>query len=166
MAGKETRGVGEADPALFMERPYLLTPSSPDQMESPEALLLLEWIRAAGARPSVMTPEEHDRAVALTSHLPQVLATSLASMLEAHSDRERLLRSSGPGLLDSTRLALSAWEVWDDILRTNREMIDAAIREHTARLEELRLHLIQDGEVKKIFAEGKRFAEDLRKNRV
>jgi prephenate dehydrogenase len=165
MAGKETRGVTEADPDLFQGRPYLLTPQVPDQMESPAAKMLLAWIEATGATPLIVSPEQHDNAVALTSHLPQMLATALAGLLEQHPERERLLRAAGPGLHDSTRLALSPWGVWDDIIATNRDAILAALGAHAARIEELRSRLQRNVSLEADFEQGRRFAGDLRKIR-
>lgn len=163
MAGKETRGVTEADPDLFQGRPYLLTPHEPGQMESPRARLLLDWVEAVGSRAAIVTPEEHDNAVALTSHLPQMLATSLARLLEQRPERERLLHSAGPGLHDSTRLALSHWGVWADILSTNGEAIERALGAHAAVVEEIRSRLRRKESLEGDFEQGRRFASDLRK---
>jgi prephenate dehydrogenase len=83
-----------------------------------------------------MTPEEHDRVVAVTSHLPQLLSTALAA--EAARVDAAI---SGPGLADMTRLAGSAWEIWEDILRTNSGPICAALDSYIARLERIRTAL-------------------------
>ena len=71
MAGKESRGVEQADADLFRGRPYVLTSRDPE---------LESWIERIGARLVVMTAEEHDRLVAVTSHLPQLISTALASV--------------------------------------------------------------------------------------
>jgi len=81
MAGKEKRGAAEADADLFVGRTYLLTPVDPAQLETPAAREFIEWIRAIGASVLTMTPEEHDRVVAHTSHLPQLVSTALATTL-------------------------------------------------------------------------------------
>lgn len=165
MAGKETRGVTVAESALFRGRPYLLTPAEPAQLETENARTLLDWIHAIGAVPSAMTPDEHDSVVALTSHLPQLLATALAGLLDGQPERQRLIGAAGPGLFDSTRLALSSWTVWADILATNRDAIDAALRAHAAQLESLRALLDSPEDMRAAFERASAFAGDLRNSK-
>ena len=80
-----------------------------------------------GATPVEMTPEEHDRSVALTSHVPQVVASLLAARLA--DAEEGSLRLTGQGLRDTTRIAASAPELWVQILGANAgpvvEILDA-----------------------------------------
>jgi prephenate dehydrogenase len=161
MAGKETRGVGAAEAGLFRGRPYLLTPQSPLDMETPAAREFVEWVKRIGAVPRVMAPERHDRVVALSSHLPQLLSTCLAASLEHSPRREDVAAAAGPGLLDSTRLALSAWEIWHDILDTNREAILEALDLFADNWGELRLHL-SESDLAREFADGAGFAAHLR----
>jgi prephenate dehydrogenase len=126
MAGKESRGVGEADADLFRGRPYVLT-GRDTEMEA--------WIERIGARLVLLTAEEHDRLVAVTSHLPQLISTALASAIGAESEAGKV---TGPAALDLTRLALSPYEIWRDIFATNASSIDAALSGFIARLEALR----------------------------
>jgi len=139
MAGKEKRGVAEADPDLFRGRTYVLTPEDPATLETAPAKEFLEWIRRIGASPVVLSPEEHDRIVAFTSHLPQLASTALAATVaERAGDR---LDVAGPGLADTTRLALSSYELWRDILATNSESIELALSTYILKLEYLRDNL-------------------------
>jgi prephenate dehydrogenase len=83
-----------------------------------------------------MTAEEHDRAVARSSHLPQMLSTALASYLASLND-PAIAAAAGPGLADMTRLALSSHDIWRDIIATNGDFIAeelAAFRERLAGL--------------------------------
>ncbi len=128
LAGKEKRGALEAEAGLFRGRTYVLTGEPPAEF--------LRWLKAIGAVLIVMTPEEHDRIVAVTSHLPQLISTALAA--EAGSVDMRI---SGPGLADMLRLSGSAWEIWEDILRTNTGPIAAALDCYIARLEHMRASL-------------------------
>ena len=141
MAGKEKRGAAEADADLFVGRTYLLTPVDPAELETPAARDFIGWIRAIGASVLTMTPEEHDRVVAHTSHLPQLVSTALATTLAAELQSADHLRAAGPGLVDMLRIAGSSYEIWGDILATNPEAIDAALGNFIARLEELRASL-------------------------
>lgn len=126
MAGKQSRGVGEADADLFHRRPYVLT--------SPDAELE-QWIRRIGARVVMMEPGEHDRLVALTSHLPQLVSTALGASIAGERDAARV---AGPAAIDMTRLAMSPYDIWRDIFLTNSGKIDAALEIFIEKLQELR----------------------------
>jgi prephenate dehydrogenase len=133
MAGREQRGVEAAEASLFEGRPYVLTPRSPAELETPAARELLDWIGKIGASPVILGPEEHDRIVAYTSHLPQLASTGLAALLDGRKELQS--RVFGPALVDSTRLALSSFDVWGDILATNPGPIQEALRAYIAKLE-------------------------------
>lgn len=141
MAGKESRGVAAADAALFRDRTYVLTPAAQQDLESAQAREFWQWIERIGARPVVIGPDEHDRVVSLTSHLPQLASTALAAVVADGIEFDEQLAISGPGLIDSTRLALSAYELWRDILATNTDAIEQALGAYIARLEHLRENL-------------------------
>ena len=139
MAGKERRGAAQADGDLFEGRAYVLTPDDTASLESHPARNFVDWIRKIGARPVVLTPEEHDRVVAFTSHLAQLASTALAATVaEQAGDR---LDVAGPGLADTTRLALSPYELWRDILATNADEIEVALTAYINKLEHLRGNL-------------------------
>jgi|SRR5579871_5810700 len=139
MAGKEKRGVAEADADLFRGRTYVLTPEAPQMLETSAAAELQEWIRRMGAIPVVLNAADHDRIVAFTSHLPQLVATALAATVAERAGDN--LSVAGPGLRDSTRLALSSFELWRDILATNSGPIEQALAAYIAKLEHLRENL-------------------------
>jgi prephenate dehydrogenase len=115
LAGREVSGPAGASGTLFLGRPWVACPGP----ETGEAVLeaVLELARACGAEPSVLPPEAHDRAVALSSHLPQVAASALAARL-LNSD-PAAVRVSGPGLQDTTRIAASDPDLWTDVLAAN-----------------------------------------------
>ncbi|HEX8985941.1 MAG TPA: prephenate dehydrogenase [Bryobacteraceae bacterium] len=162
MAGKETRGAAAADADLFAGRTYLLTPEAAAELETPAAREFIEWLGKTGALPVILSPAEHDRVVALTSHLPQLLSTSLAAVLAERLTRPEHLRAGGPGLADMTRLAGSSWEIWEDILCTNRDAIGAALDECAERLRAMRADLT--GEVtRKTFESAADFSARLRR---
>jgi len=134
MAGRERRGVEAAEAGLFEGRPYVLTPSSEAELDRPNARELLDWIRRIGAVPVILEPEQHDRIVAYTSHLPQLASTALGALLASRNEPKSGV--FGPALVDSTRLALSSFDIWGDILATNRDPILEALRSYIAKLEE------------------------------
>jgi prephenate dehydrogenase len=129
MAGKESRGVEKADAALFQGRPYVLTAHDAE---------LEKWIAAIGGRLVVLSAEEHDRLVAVTSHLPQLISTALASVIGAEDGAARV---AGPAAIDLTRLALSPYDIWRDIFNTNSGSIEAALGVFIKKLEDLRAKL-------------------------
>jgi prephenate dehydrogenase len=139
LAGKEKRGAAEADADLFQGRTYVLTPDDPADLDAPAALELVAWIRRIGARPVVLSPEEHDHIVAFTSHLPQLASTALAATVAEHAGDH--LAVAGPGLAGTTRLALSPYELWRDILATNSQPIEQALTQYITKLEYLRDNL-------------------------
>lgn len=115
MAGREVAGPSAAVADLFRDRPWVLTPThltEPQWMET-----VLELVASTGAIPIELDPGDHDRAVALTSHAPQVLASLLAGRLN-HADPEQVL-VSGQGLRDTVRIAGSDPVLWSEILAAN-----------------------------------------------
>jgi prephenate dehydrogenase len=140
MAGKELRGVENADPDLFCGRPYILTGPLRESSIVSEFEALLRNLDVQIVR---MTPEEHDTAVAFTSHLPQLVSTALAKAL-AEQGFEAFHNVVGPGLLDMTRLALSAPDLWSSILRTNRDPVTRALDAFISSLNSLRGKLGSD----------------------
>lgn len=141
MAGKESRGVSSADADLFGGRTYVLTPSSSEILSGhPVAGSFLHWLTQIGANLVMLTPQEHDRTVAFTSHLPQLLSSALAGTLNEHLNSENL-HIAGSGLVDTTRLALSSYDIWHDILATNRADIDHALGVYIDKLTFFRQNL-------------------------
>jgi prephenate dehydrogenase len=91
-------------------------------------------------------PEEHDRAVAITSHLPQILSSALAAVVERSDLPEPFL---GTGLRTFLRLAGSSWDVWEPVVTMNAD----AIVEARARLEAV-LEEIESGRGSDVFADA------------
>jgi prephenate dehydrogenase len=159
MAGKESRGVAAAEATLFEGRPYLLTPESLPVMEIPAVREFVEMIGAIGANVIVLTPEEHDRLAAFTSHLPQMISTALGMQL---AQLDRALDVAGPAVIDMTRLALSPYEMWRDIIATNLTHVSAAIDSFISNLRHLQANLASE-QAEGLFAKAGRAARDIRK---
>jgi len=123
MAGREVGGAEAARADLFQSRTWVYIPT--DLKGNPVDRDLLAsglWlINALGAVPVAMDAAEHDRAVALISHLPQAVATLLAAQLVA--GERSSLELSGAGLRDTTRIAASSPTLWDEILTSNSSEI-------------------------------------------
>lgn len=130
LAGRERRGPRAARADLFAGRPWVLTPHDGS---SSDAVIVAEWaVRECRATPVFMTPAEHDRAVAVTSHLPQLLASALAGQLE-HED-DHVLALAGQGLRDMTRIAGSDPELWSEIVVGNAVAVADVLERLAARL--------------------------------
>lgn len=136
MAGKESRGAQAAEATLFNGRPYILTPGD---LETPAAQSFQSYLTRIGAKIVILGADEHDHLVAYSSHLPQMASTALASMIaEVSPDSAQV---AGPGLTDSTRLALSSYDLWRDIVSTNTEPIVEALTAYIQKLDHLRENL-------------------------
>ena len=132
IAGRELSGPQAARSDLFLGRAWILTPTrenSPDRIAAVESL-----IKELGATPYRMEPGEHDRLFARISHLPQLLSTSLALLVEGSGQGIEL---SGQGLREMLRLAGSSGELWSEILMTNSREVISAIKEVNALLSEI-----------------------------
>ncbi|MDX1983466.1 MAG: prephenate dehydrogenase/arogenate dehydrogenase family protein [Bryobacteraceae bacterium] len=161
MAGKETRGIEGADALLFQGRTYILTPAVPSDLESPAIQQFVGWIRRIGARIMTMSPESHDQTVAFTSHLPQFASTALAQTVSLALPDPDSTAAAGPGLQDMTRLALSSYEIWRDIIGTNQEAISAAIDRYIEILS--RLRTMSPGILENTFIRGAEAATRVRR---
>ncbi len=142
MAGREVSGPGAALAELFRDRPWVLTPTAGTEPERMD--LVLQLIAAVGAVPIELSPEEHDRAVALTSHTPQVLASLLAGRLN-QADAEQIV-VSGQGLRDTIRIASSDPDLWSEILTANAEPLVAELHCLAGDLQQLIGELEQGGQ--------------------
>ncbi|HNM97284.1 MAG TPA: prephenate dehydrogenase [Marmoricola sp.] len=133
MAGSERSGPLAASAALFDGRPWAITPHSTSQSEVVELVTTLA--RACGAVPVPMTPDDHDLAVARTSHLPHLMATLVAAQL-ADADPSHLALS-GQGVRDVTRIAAGEPALWQQIVAANapalRDLL-SALRQDLDRL--------------------------------
>ncbi len=136
MAGSEQTGVEAATPLLFEEATWALTPTD---TTDPEAQMIVTALaREVGATTLTLTPEAHDTMLAVTSHLPHVLASALmrqaAQTQATHPQTNHLTAGS---FADGTRVAASSPELWRDVCLTNREALLASLRGFRAELDVL-----------------------------
>ena len=115
MAGRERGGAiaGRAD--LFVGRPWVITPNA--KSESAGIKVVADLAAALESAVVTVSPKDHDRAVALVSHVPQLVSSLLAARLvDAKNDDVAL---AGQGLRDTTRIAASDPDLWVQILEAN-----------------------------------------------
>lgn len=135
MAGSEQAGVEAAFPDLFLGATYVLTPS--DNADVMALAKLATFVEAIGANMIEMSPEHHDRAAAVISHLPHAMAAALlATAEEAQRDLGVVYRLAAGSFRDLTRISDSPPEIWRDICATNSEPLLAAIRSFKDQLSE------------------------------
>ncbi|NLE38281.1 MAG: prephenate dehydrogenase [Pirellulaceae bacterium] len=140
MAGGEKTGPAHASADLFHGRVTVLTPTVNTQAKDYD-LLEQFWIHL-GSIVIRMAAEEHDRVVALTSHMPHVVAAALAACLS-----EDTFRLVGTGLMDMTRIASGSTDIWRPIFAQNRDNILAALGQFGQRLSALRAAIEADDEM-------------------
>jgi len=115
MAGREKGGALSGRPDLFVGRPWVITV---EENTSAQAVNIVEQLALdLGATPIRMTAQEHDHAVALISHAPQVISSLLAARLSVADDSDLAL--AGQGVRDTTRIAASDPKLWLQILSAN-----------------------------------------------
>ena len=159
MAGKEHGGIENADPALFHGAVWLITPISPDPPYTRRQQEYLELLIAIGARVIAIDPKRHDRLCAWISHLPQMMATALASMLrEELGDDEAVAQIGGRALREMTRIAHSPYSMWRDIALTNTENIEEALLRFEQELAHLRENLRGPG-LREMFESANKFGK-------
>jgi prephenate dehydrogenase len=140
MAGSQERGLAAATADLFEGKPWFVDAEN----ERVDAL-----VRDCGGVLEHVDADEHDAAVALTSHLPQVLSTALAAYLDQQPD---VLRFAGTGLRSFLRLAGSDASVWSSVLEANRDHVAP----HAEAIGEL-ARAIADGDAPDAFERAQRF---------
>ncbi|MBI4910321.1 MAG: prephenate dehydrogenase/arogenate dehydrogenase family protein [Acidobacteria bacterium] len=161
MAGKELRGVEQAEATLFEGRPYILT-ASKVSLSNELAMEFVAWIEAMGARVLYMDAGQHDSTISLISHLCQMTSTALACTVLDSITSTKDLEAAGPALRDMTRVAMSSYELWRDIIETNRGPIEEAMQRMIEHLQDMKNHL--DGAyIAEEFSRGAGLATSLRR---
>ena len=117
LAGSQEHGLAAARADLFTGATWFIDRDN---------AVVREVIAAGGANAEVVEAAEHDRAIALTSQLPQILSTALAAYLQ---ERNVDLRFAGPGLRTFLRLAGSEASVWAPVIEANRENLRPHVEE-------------------------------------
>lgn len=123
MAGREVSGAMGAQGNLFLDRPWVI--ASSDRTSADSIASVKQLVETLGAFPIFRTIEEHDRAVALISHTPQVVASVLAGeLMDAEGSYIEL---AGQGIRDTIRIAGSDSNLWTEILSDNSQYISQQV---------------------------------------
>ena len=134
MAGSELKGIKAADPFLFENATWVLTPSKLVAPDKVKALYIL--LENLGAKVLIMQPRLHDEIAAAVSHLPQMSALALMNLVaDKNNESPHFIKMAAGGFRDMTRIASSPYSMWHSICQGNidiiRVYIDAYIKELT-----------------------------------
>jgi prephenate dehydrogenase len=142
IAGSEQQGLAAARPDLYDQALAVVCRPSRAGPEADQAVreVCSLW-RRVGARVQTLDAAEHDALLARTSHLPHVVAATLAQAVCRGSDPERIGAFCGAGYRDTTRIAEGAPTVWVDILRTNRQQVLRELESFVDTLDQLKRSL-------------------------
>lgn len=159
MAGKEQSGPQAADPELFRNAIYCLTPpatAAPTAIDAVEAL-----VTTIGARPYYIDPAEHDAYVAGISHLPLLLATALVEVTNRSPAWREMAALAASGFRDTSRLASGDPTMYRDICLTNQAALTRWINETITFLLDVREHLEQQdaSEIEALFTHARQARE-------
>lgn len=148
MAGSERQGVAAANPALFKNAHYLLTPTQKTDMAAYQRLHSM--LTSIGANVLAVDPYKHDKAVAIISHLPHMMAAVLMNLASSEANKtENLLLLAAGGFKDTTRIAAGSPRMWIDICLDNKDAILYSIDKMTDMLDSLR-HDIEETDKERI----------------
>ncbi len=142
VAGKENSGVDAATPDLYEQHRVALVPLEESDVDAVERVGRM-W-RAVGADIVRMGVAEHDRVLAMTSHLPHLLAYAMVHYFAVGEDREKCYEMVAGGFYDFTRIASSDPVMWRDICHMNREAILDHIRGYRDQLARIEAMVVDD----------------------
>jgi prephenate dehydrogenase len=162
LAGAAQGGLEHARPDLFEGRPWLLTPIAKSDQGSAALDSLSQFVTALGAQPRILEPRAHDRMLAFLSHLPQLTASALMQVV-GNAVGDEGLALAGRGLADTTRLASSPPDIWQDIAGTNADEIGPALDALIAVLHELRRDLSDGDRLAEVFTDAARWRATLKR---
>ena len=128
MAGSEVNGIEGARPDLFKGAHWILCPDADTPAE--HFPRLHELVTSIGARVIALPREDHDEAVAVVSHVPHIMASSLVQLACRHADdQQALMRLAAGGFKDSTRIAAGSPELWCGIAFDNKDALSDGLDE-------------------------------------
>ena len=136
MAGAEKTGVSSARADLFRDAVCVVTPT---RRSNRAALKKAEWLwKSVGARVARLAPEDHDRLVSRSSHLPHLVAATLANSVLSGAELKNQGLLCANGFRDTTRIASNSPKMWRDIAEANADQIERALRQFIRELQRVR----------------------------
>ncbi|MCB9209071.1 MAG: prephenate dehydrogenase/arogenate dehydrogenase family protein [Ignavibacteriales bacterium] len=163
MAGKEIGGYKNSDPLLFENSVYIVTEDLNKVSEFKEFKNIVELL---GANILFIPAKQHDVIAASVSHLPQLLAVTLVNTASLKTDDYNFLDLAAGGFRDLTRIASSDFNIWDEVIRKNKNQIIAAIDEFSYELDNVKKWISQNNSDKlsKYFDDARKSRDEIPKN--
>jgi prephenate dehydrogenase len=159
MAGKEHSGIENADPELFRDAAWVITPIGGDQPYTARQQEYVDLLQSLGAHVITMDAVRHDRLCAWVSQLPQMISTVLASVLRDELGNEEAVEQiGGRALHEMTRIAHSPYSMWRDIALTNSKNLEEALLSFEQQLAHLRENLRGPG-LRELFESANQFGK-------
>jgi cyclohexadieny/prephenate dehydrogenase / 3-phosphoshikimate 1-carboxyvinyltransferase len=135
IAGSHNSGIHAANASLFTQHKVIITPTSVTSERA--CVQVTQFWQLLGAQVVTMDPAEHDRILALTSHLPHLIAFALVDSLSRDKSSRDIFRYASGGFKDFTRIAASDSHMWHDIFLSNKKFVTQAIAQFKQSLEQL-----------------------------
>jgi prephenate dehydrogenase len=156
LAGSEKQGPAHADADLLTNRLVVVTPTPQTDAKAVERIS--DFWRSLGASVLHLSPREHDDALALTSHLPHLVAAALAGILPPH-----WYALTATGFRDTTRLAAGNPALWTSIFRANPDAVLHGLDQFMFRLQQFRNAIAADdaAALLSLLEQGKKVKKDL-----
>jgi prephenate dehydrogenase len=163
LAGSNRQGIANADSNLFDSAYWVLTPTenTPDSVRES----LAWWVRMLGAYPLAASPDVHDQLIAMTTHVPFVIALALSQWVAKRSADDPLLKKLATGNFQTlTSLANLPFDMWCGVIDANREQIHSAIMEFRGVLDDCAQKL-SIGQLPEVWQQAHSFQKKLTRER-
>lgn len=162
MTGKETIGFSNADPLILENAFYIVTPASGITTDTSDEFI--DFISNLHAIPIVVSPEKHDFAAAVVSHLPHIISASLVNLLMESDSKDQLMKTiAAGGFRDITRISSSSPIMWQNICLSNKESVLKAIDIFQQNLSTIKNSIKSENtdEILQFFSDAKEYRDSL-----
>jgi prephenate dehydrogenase len=163
MTGKESGGFENSDPLLFENSVYIISNS---EKNTDKVIELTDVIQLLGARIRFLNPFIHDKIIAQVSHLPQLLAVTLVNSISKNDNGINYLDFAAGGFRDMTRIASGNFDIWEPIIKMNKDEIIAALKSMNINLSNLEnmLNTVNLNSLKELFDRARAKRDEIPKN--
>lgn len=165
MTGSERTGFSHSNALLMENAYYAITPTETCPKERVDEFLSL--VKQMKSIPVVLSPGEHDDAVAAISHVPHVIAAQLVNLVRTSEDADTMRLLAAGGFKDITRIASSSPSLWESILSANTEFVLPTLRRYISLLTEAEqaLSAKNKDEIRSLFSEAGEFRSSLQERK-
>lgn len=161
MAGSEQSGYAASHPRLMENAYYLVVPSHPEDTEAIDLICRIAQ-QLFLAIPLVLSPQQHDKAVGLISHLPHAVSASLVNLVRREDTSNHLLQKiAAGGFRDITRISSSDPALWNGICSSNRRILAELLEEMAGDLTNFSRLLKTDRPVTGLFQTAKEYRDEI-----